>query len=182
MKQKSITAQIRPIETYSPKYLRNKNAIYQWAAANKDRVRHSVKLNARVYRERYPLTMAERAFFQRLKKTLRVYFEGGKVRPTTLEKIKAKTGQALPDLIKHLGYDLAAQWVYGGRSFHLDHIIPLTRLEKAGLMDKASHYTNLRITLRQINQSWGCRINDKTSDKAVEALVRLSLKQSIGLN
>lgn len=182
MNKNPITAQIRPIETYSPEYLKQKAGIYRWRAENKETYKRVIRDYSAIYRARYPLTLIERSFWCGMKKIIRRYFEGGTIRAHTLARIKAKTGLELPELIKHLGYDLCSQWVYNGRSYQIDHIVPLSNLERAGMMDKASHYSNVRITLRQINQSWGCRINDKASKRAVEDLVRLTLNQKIGLN
>lgn len=184
MKNEIITeaSEIRPLSTYSANYLAYKDSIAKWQKDNREQYKESVRRNMTIYYKRYPLTVKERGFSLLLKNTLRRYLNGKSSFPSTYVKIKDKTGLSLPELINHLGLQNVINWVHNSKEYQIDHIISLSRLEKAGMMEKASHYTNLRITKREVNQQWGNLISAKVPPSTLDAFVKITVAVKLGDN
>lgn len=184
MKNRIITeaAEVRPLSTYSANYLANRESILKWQKNNRDQFMESVKKHAEIYNKKFPLSVKERCFTSLLRRAFRLYLSGKKCYASTAIRIKEKTGLTIAELINHFGLDNVIGWVHGGNSYQIDHIISLSRLEKAGMMEKASHYTNLRITKREINQQWGNRISAKVSPEVLDTFVKMTVATKLGDN
>jgi len=166
------TQKVRPIKSYNEKYLTYKGISERWRKENPERFRELTYRGMNSFKERNPDILKARGELYGVKYGLKKYIKGGVVADSTEKLVLERTGLPLPALVSHLGTENVKRWALFPKQYVFDHVIPMIRLKKTGLVQKSNYYTNLQIIPRDVNASWGDEVKGKVSEERIEEIVR----------